>query len=175
LPSLGFGQILLGALIIVISIVTAWLSIVILGVILAIWGGVDIFFSLYVKRGDKSSWRRVIPGSLTVAIGILLIIFPGIGVAALSLILAVLFILGGLHKILNAAGGKSENWGLEMSGGGISVLLGLFVFSQWPVNNVILLGILLGIEIILNGWDLMLTGYALRNVHYNKKQQLKRQ
>jgi uncharacterized membrane protein HdeD (DUF308 family) len=163
--TIGIGQILLGVLIIFIAMLTTWLSVRVLGLILLIWGVIDFFQGLNNNKNRFIWWRRS-SGILFFGAGLLLLLFPGMGSAALSLILAVLFVLGGLYKIAAVAGKREPGWGGVMVGGGLSIILGLFIISRWPIKSFLLIGILVGIEIILNGWTLMAAGYVTNRVKH---------
>lgn len=165
----GIGQIALGILVIILAALTAWLTVWALGLFLVIWGGLVLLQSVS-QRKRRFFWWYLSTSLLALATGFLLLFFPGMGAAALSLILAILFIMGGLYKILAAIGEKAQNWGWIVFGGGISIILGFFILSQWPINNFLILGVLVGIEIILNGWSLMVVGYASQRIIAHNRQ-----
>jgi uncharacterized membrane protein HdeD (DUF308 family) len=159
---LGIGQIALGILVIIIATFTVWLTVWVLGGSLILWGIIDL--TQFFHKNVNLSWWHLFSGILAIGSGVLLLFIPDMGVAAISLILAILFLMGGLNKILGALTDRPANWGYVVFGGGLSIILGLFILSQWPINSFVFLGILVGIEILLNGWTLLVVGYVSRRL-----------
>lgn len=164
---IGISQVVLGVLVILFAAFTTWLTIWALGLCLIVWGAIDLAQFFPLKKTDSSWWRFSL-GVLASGCGALLLFYPGIGVAAISLVLAILFIMGGLYKIFGALTDRPVNWGWVVLGGGLSIILGFFIFSQWPVDNFLLLGVLVGIEILLNGWTLMAINFASQRVFHHR-------
>lgn len=166
--NLGTGQILFGIAIILISILTGWLSVLLIGLVLIGWGITELSKFIIYKNVILSRWRFSV-GALIFGTGLLLILFPGISAAALSLFLALLFVLSGFYKILAALNERSTNWGWEIFAAGLSIIIGLFVFSQWPLESYIILGILLGVDIIINGWSMLAISRITSKLIYNHR------
>ena len=163
----GTGQIALGILIIIIAAFTTWLTVWVMGWCLIVWGVIDLA-QFFHKKVDLS-WWRFSSGVLAIGCGVLLFFFPGMGSAAISLVFVILFIMGGLNKIFGALTDRPANWGWVVFGGGLSIILGFFILSQWPVKSFVFLGVLVGIEILLNGWTLLAVGYVSRRLmHYSR-------
>lgn len=161
----GIGQIALGILVVIIAAFTTWLTVWVLGGFLIVWGIIDL--AQFFHKNLDLTWWRFSSGVLAVGCGVLLFFCPGMGVAAISLVLVILFILGGLNKIFGALTDRPTNWGWVVFGGGLSIILGFFILSQWPVKSFVFLGVLVGIEILLNGWTLLVVGYISRRLtHY---------
>ncbi len=162
------GQIALGILVIIISTITTWLTIWVLGWCLIVWGVIDL--AQFFHKNVDFSWWRFSSGLLAIGCGMLMFFFPGMGVAAISLVLAILFILGGFNKIFVAFTDRPVNWGWVVFGGGLSIILGFFILSQWPVKSFVFLGVLLGVEILLNGWTLLSVGYISRRLTHLRRE-----
>lgn len=151
----GAVQVVLGIAVIIIAAFATWLSVWLIAVSLAIWGILDLSYVLK----QKTIWWRLPLGILALGGGILLMIKPGIGSAAISLLLSVLFIVGGINAVLISVK-HPERRGWIAAGGLLSLLLGIFILSNWPITNFFVLGVLTGIEILLNGWILTFAGMA---------------
>ncbi|HEX2959265.1 MAG TPA: DUF308 domain-containing protein [Chitinispirillaceae bacterium] len=165
LKATGFSQIALGIAVILIAIITSWVSVKTLGMILIIWAALEIIPVLRLRGNNAIPhivWCCIIAG-----IGTLLIVLPGIGAAVISLMLAVLFIFGGVYKMI-VVSRDQPNWGWSSAGSVASMLLGLFILTRWPITNFVLLGILIGIEILLNGWSISVIEYAEKRVKKTK-------
>lgn len=161
LKAAGFGQIALGIGVILIAIITSWVSVKTLGMILIIWAALEIIPVL--RSHGNIIISQIVWGCIVAAIGILLLVSPGIGAAVISLVLAALFIFGGAYKMI-AVFRDRPNRAWSSAGSVASILLGLFILIRWPLTNFVLLGILIGIEILLNGWSIAVIGYSEKRV-----------
>lgn len=166
---IGIGQIIIGILVIVISAFTAWLTVWVLGGCLIIWGIIDLA-QFFHKKNPDLSWWRLATGVLAIGCGALLLLFPGMGAAAIALILVILFIMGGINKIFGALTDRPVNWGWVVFGGGLSIILGFFILSQWPIKSFVFLGVLVGIEILMNGWTLLVVEYVSRRLIHHRRE-----
>ncbi len=165
---IGNIQIALGILVIVVAAFTTWLTLWGLGGSLVVWGVIDLA-QFFLKKNFDLFWWRFSSGVLAIGGGVLFFILPGMAVDAISLVLVILFIMGGINKIFGAITDRPLNWGWVVFGGGLSIILGYFILSQWPVQSFDFLGVMLGIEILLNGWTLLVVGYFFRGLMRNTR------
>jgi uncharacterized membrane protein HdeD (DUF308 family) len=150
--SIGIGQIVLGIVMAVIAGFAAWLTVKVVGIILIIRGALDIY---HARRSMQTKNRSLIfVGIASVAFGAFLLIHSQTAASILILLLAILFIIGGLQKIFAQRTEKRSADRGTAAIGVISLLFGLFILASWPVHSFSILGILLGIEIILNGMSI---------------------
>jgi uncharacterized membrane protein HdeD (DUF308 family) len=157
---IGTTQIILGVGVALIAAFSTWLSVWIIGIALTLWGIMDI--RMHFK--NKTPWWSLVLGVIAFCAGLQLLLYPGIGAAAFSLVLAILFILGGIDKVLNVFRTRQVDWKLTLFSGLISVLLGVLIFSLWPIKSFMFLGILTGIEIILNGLIITVVGATTKRI-----------
>ena len=167
--NIGIGQITLGIFVILLASVTTWLTVWALGLALLIWGILDLYQGIN-NRQQGIPWLRLSMGILAFGTGALLVFVPGIGAAALSLVLAVLFIVGGLYNLVAGLSAETSNKGWVVFSGLISIAFGIYILYSWPVERYFTLGILVGVEIILNGWSLAALRLAGKKMKadYNK-------
>jgi uncharacterized membrane protein HdeD (DUF308 family) len=151
----GAVQVILGIAVILVATFASWLSVWLIAVSLAVWGIIDLSSALK----HKTVWWRFSLGILALLGGLLLMIHPGIGSAVISLLLSVLFVVGGINSVLISLK-QPEHKGWIAAGGLVSLILGVLILSLWPVTSFFVLGVLTGIEILLNGWTLTLAGIA---------------
>jgi uncharacterized membrane protein HdeD (DUF308 family) len=86
---------------------------------------------------------------------------PHIGMAALTLVLAVFFFAAGLFPLVTALSERGSGWAWEVTFGLIAIVLGVFVLVGWPVSSLWLVGTLVGIEIVVRGGTLLGSAYSL--------------
>jgi uncharacterized membrane protein HdeD (DUF308 family) len=113
-------------------------------------------FSAFRERGWAASiWAGLI-GLLGVVVGVSLLQNPLAGVVSLTVLVAILFLIVGISKIIMAMQirGARFFW-LVMLSGIISIVLAVMIFANIPVAAATVLGILLAIELISNGASLI--------------------
>jgi len=98
-------------------------------------------------------------GGLTILCGIVVLAHPLLGLASLTLVLAVYFLVDGISAIATAFQLKPlSGWGWMLFGGIVSVILGVLIWSNWPLSGVWAVGILVGIRLIVAGWSMIVLG-----------------
>lgn len=161
---IGISQILIGVGIILVATIAVQFFILVLAIALLVRGALDVTDSR--QKLEQKSFGEKIIGMLNILAGLVLLFLPRIGVSLLSLLLAVLFILGGGQKLFDSLTRKNGNQKLVIFTGLISVTLGVMIIIFWPVKSITILGILVGIEILLNGMSIAV---ASRTVHSFQK------
>ena len=120
-----------------------------------------------VFGGDGGMGTRILNvliGIVSLIIGFSLFTNPLAGVLSLTLMVAFLFLAGGVSKIVLAFfAGISKFWLVALSGA-ISIVLAGMIFSNFPASAASILGVLLAIELISSGVSLISFGVAKREV-----------
>jgi uncharacterized membrane protein HdeD (DUF308 family) len=102
-------------------------------------------------------------GALTLLCGIGLLANPLLASGFLTILLAVYFIIDGITEI--SAGMQRRplpEAGWLIFGGIVSVLLGIMVWSQFPLSGTLAIGVLLGIKLFFVGIIMVTGGSAIR-------------
>ena len=142
-------------------------SILALGWVLAISGVVWLVSSFYAW-----SWSGFFVYLLNAIIrgvtGYLLIRHPDAGAEGVTMLLAALFIVGGLFRAAGASVIQFPRWGWTVFAGLVSVALGVYLLATWSTSSTFFVGIAIGIDLIFDGAALI--GFAgaihsLPNVH----------
>lgn len=132
------------------------------GVLLAVGGGIQLV-DAFKCRSWKGTLVNVLIALLYLGTGLVMAIDPLRAAVALTLFLGVVVIVVGLLRIGMAFQHKgSRGWGWALAGGIISILLGLFVLSGWPVSGFWVIGLVIAVELIVNGWTYIFVGLAAR-------------
>lgn len=121
------------------------------GWIFLLAGILQAFVAFRAEGGANRIWV-LLGGLLAVAIGVMLLGNPLKGLVALTLIVATLFLVSGLVKLIAAWPLRQTNlfWFLLVSGA-VSVLLALMILANFPASAASVLGILLAVELLSNG------------------------
>ena len=153
----GILLIVLGAICIVKSQTATTFSILALGWVLAIsavvwlvgalqtwtWGGFFVYLLNAIIRGVT---------------GYLLIRHPDAGAAGITMVLAALFIVGGLFRAIVAGKIQFPRWGWTVFAGLVSVALGVYLLATWASTSTFFLGLAIGIDLVVDGASLV--GFA---------------
>lgn len=150
----GIALVLLGAACIVKSQTATTFSILALGWILIVsavvwmvgtfqtltWGGFFVYLLNALVRGVT---------------GYLLISHPNVGAEGITMVLALLFIVGGLFRILAASAIQFPRWGWTAFAGLISVGLGVYIMANWSTVSTYFIGMAIGVDLVLDGAALL--------------------
>jgi len=90
--------------------------------------------------------------------GYLLIRHPDAGASAVTMVLAVLFIVGGIFRVIGASSIQFPRWGWTAFAGVVSAVLGISLLTAWPTASTYFVGMAIGIDLVLDGGALL--GFA---------------
>jgi len=156
---LVFGILLmvLGAACIAKSQTATTFSILALGWVLAISGVVWLVgvFQTWTWGGFFVYLLNAIIRCVT---GYLLIRHPDAGAAAVTMVIASLFIVGGLFRVAGASVIQFPRWGWTVFAGLVSVALGFYLFATWTAASAYFVGLAIGIDLVFDGAALV--GFA---------------
>jgi uncharacterized membrane protein HdeD (DUF308 family) len=148
---IGILMIILGIVAIAEPLVASIALELLLGVILAIGGVIQLVYA-FRSHGAGSLALKIVLGLLYLATGLLLLFNPIAGVISLTLLVGIFFFIEGVLRVFLAFQIKPiSNWGLILLNGIISIVLGILIWSQWPSNAGWILGLLVGIGLLVNG------------------------
>ena len=107
------------------------------------WGGFFLYFLNALIRGF---------------IGYLLIRHPHAGAEGITLLLASLFVVGGLFRAVGASIIKFPTWTWTVFAGLCAVVLGFMLLVYWPSASSFFIGLAIGIDLLMDGAALV--GFA---------------
>ncbi len=155
---LGILVVLAGLVILGHTVIATVVSVLFLGWVAVITGVVALVASIF-RIGRGGFWPTALTGGLLLVIGLMLLRRPGVGALTLTLLAGSLFLAAGITRIVAAADRQGRaGRGLLLFNGIVSTLLGLIVlFNIWGAS-LTLLGVLLGVETLVDGVNLLLYG-----------------
>ncbi len=158
-----------GALLIVLGLVaiSAPLAAAIAIEILLGWiflgGGVIRAIHLYQERNASGFLSKIVGAVLYLAVGGVLLLFPMQGVATLTLVLAIFFILSGILRVVTALELKAlPNWGWILLSGALAIILGIMIWTRWPSSSAWAIGLMVGIDFLFGGFSLVMCAIAMK-------------
>jgi uncharacterized membrane protein HdeD (DUF308 family) len=133
-------------------------SILALGWVLAI-SGVMWFVSSFFAFNWHGFFLYLLNAIIRGAAGYLLIRHPDAGAEGVTMLLAILFIVGGLYRAILSSVIQFPRWGWTMFAGLVSVALGVYLLIIWPAASIFFFGLAIGIDLMFDGAALI--GFAV--------------
>jgi len=130
----------------------------------AVLGVIQIVQAFRLRGWGGFVWSLLF-GVLTLVVGISLIFNPLSGMVSLTLLVAVLFLVMGVTKVMYGVSLRPiSGWGWVLVSGLVSLVLGVMILADFPYSATAVLGILLGIELLSNGVLFLLLALGLRKL-----------
>lgn len=124
--------------------------------------GVLVLANAFWSEGATTKILNAFLGIVLLFVGISLLSNPLSGILSLTILVAILFLMGGVSKVVMAlALGIGHFWTVALSGA-VSLVLAFMIFSNLPGSAVVTLGVLLGVELVSTGISLIVIGAARR-------------
>ena len=89
---------------------------------------------------------------------------PAATAITLTLLIAIVLIFGGVFRIAVALSVRYPNSLWLLLHGVINLILGFSIWQQWPFDGLWVIGMFVGIDMIFNGWSLVMLGLAAKNL-----------
>jgi uncharacterized membrane protein HdeD (DUF308 family) len=145
----------------------------VVGIVLIILGGTKVITYFSMDRVKVVLSFELIIGVALICIGLYFLIKPDKLAEFLTIIMAIVLIVGGTMKAQYAIDYKRlsfKNWWIQLIGALITIILGIIVFAN-PFGASISLMIFIGISLIIDGiWDLVTIIHLSANIkNFNKE------
>ncbi|WP_138934316.1 HdeD family acid-resistance protein [Roseovarius arcticus] len=130
---------------------------------LTLWGIVGLWFAWEMRPAKE--WRYAAVGfGITLGLGLVFLLFPGIGIQTLTIVMMVVFLMEGIVSILLGLrlSGQRTNWGWMIFSGACSLIVGAIILFGWPETATWTLGMLLGVNFLSTGISLVMLGKAAK-------------
>jgi len=163
LLALGILFLILGAIGIGMSVALTVVGVLYFGVLLLIGGGVQLWQSFKCKGWKSVSWHVVI--ALVYLIAGALAVYDPVGAAVgLTLVIAIALLVTGTTRLAMSFQLKPAGaWVWTLLSGIMSIILGGIILVQWPATGLWVIGLVIAIELIVNGWSYIFVALAARN------------
>jgi len=161
--ALGILLILIGMAAISSPVVATLATVEIFGVFLLIAAVVE-FASAIWAIGWGGFFPHLLCGLLSLFLGVLLVDRPGLGAAGYTLVLAVFFVAAGVLRVGHALSRRFSGRAWTLLSGGISLLLGVLIWQDFPASALWVIGTFVGIDLVFNGLSWVMLALAVRTV-----------
>ncbi|MGV0954117.1 MAG: HdeD family acid-resistance protein [Fluviibacter sp.] len=115
-------------------------------------------------KGWKSVSVQLIFALIYIAIGVIVWVSPEAALEGVTLYLATLFFATGALRLVTAFQHTVfREWFMPLLSAALSILLGGLILAGWPDNSTWVPGMLIAIELLLQGWSLFFLGIGAKN------------
>lgn len=114
------------------------------------------------RLGVAALWALL--GMIYVASAVFLFARPTIAIPLLTVWFAALFMVSGAMRLVIAATRRMEGWGWLLVSGLFGIAAGVVIALGWPLNAVWVLGLLLAVDLFVQGSAFVLIGVRLRGL-----------
>src|ERR1700681_1308530 len=165
--ALGILLVVLGMIALGSSVFMTLATMVFVGWLMIV-SGVFQAVHAFTCKGWSGFFIDLLTGLLYTVVGFMIVANPAATAITLTLLIAILLIFGGVFRIAVALSVRYPNWLWLLLHGVINLILGIMIWQQWPLDGLWVIGLFVGIDMIFNGWSLVMLGLAAKNLPANK-------
>jgi len=124
-----------------------------------------IFTAYATFKSYKKSHSAWLKSVILLITGLLMLLFPGVGVAALGIMFAAYLLMDAFSNFTFAfdmAGSKLSAF-LAILNGTLSIFLGIWMIMGWPFSSIFWVGLIIGISLLFDGFELIMLGTIAKN------------
>lgn len=163
--AIGIALMALGVLALYHVLAATLVSVIFIGTLMLI-GAVGQLIHAWRVKTWSGFLLSSISGLLYAAAGIVAIVNPFAGAALLTLLLGATLIGVGAFRLWLWFNNRSQRgWGWVLLSALVTLAIGLLIAIGWPANSLMILGLLLGIDLLFQGSALLFTGLALQKLN----------
>ena len=132
------------------------------GWLLLFAGTIALFVTWQGFRDRWVAWAKPV---VLIIVGLLILLHPIAGTAALGLMLAIYFLFDGVAGVGSALDMRPQpGWGWMLFNGITSLALALILIVGWPFSSAWLIGLFIGVSLLIDGFALLMFCQAARPI-----------
>src|SRR5579862_6480011 len=132
---------------------------------LVLFGGLVQLVHAFQSKGIGHTVWKLLVAAFYLAAGAYLIARPALGLASLTLALALFFVAEGVVDVVAYFSTRNSSGSAWMLLDGIvTLVLGLMIWNRWPATSLWVLGTLVGISILMTGITRLMMAVAVRKL-----------
>ena len=163
LLAFGVGLMVLGVVAVVRAATATIASMVFFGWLLVL-ASVIQFVEAFMVGHWAGFFLHLLIAILFGVVGLLMVVRPVISAEALTFLMSVFFLLGGLYQLVAAMWSHLPGWGWHALNGIVAAVMGVLILAQWPVSGLWVIGLFVGIDLIFYGWAWVALALALKKM-----------
>jgi uncharacterized membrane protein HdeD (DUF308 family) len=158
---LGIVLLLSGIVVIGYPLVSSVGAVMVLGVVLIISGIFTIVGAFWAGKWSALMLQLLV-GILYVMAGLAIRDAPVESTALLTMFVAAFFIVVGLFRVIVSLVERFPQWGWALLNGIVTLMAGVIIYDTYPVSALWVIGLLVGLELIFNGWTWIMLSLVIR-------------
>jgi uncharacterized membrane protein HdeD (DUF308 family) len=159
---LGLAMLAVGIAALVFPIFSTLAAALLVGWVFLFSGGF-MFLGAFSIHGTGPFFGALILSLLSIAAGAFLLFNPLAGAVALTLVIGVIFIFQGAFELFFAFETRPhQGWVGMLISGLASIVMAVLIAAGWPAVSLVVLGILLGVNLVTTGIGYILVSRSLR-------------
>lgn len=159
--ALGVLLVMLGTIAIGSSFLFTIASVMLFGWLLIIGGACSAGHAFWRKRWG-GFFVDLLTGILYLVVGFMMVANTEQSAVTITLLIAMFLIFGGVFRIFAGLSVRLPHRGWIVLNGIICLLLGISIWKSWPWSGFWVIGLFIGIEMIFNGYTLIMLSLAVR-------------
>ncbi len=162
--ALGILLVVCGTAAVVYPVLSSVAAISVLAAVLMIAGIATIIGAFWAGK-FSGVLVHLLVGLVYLAAGFVVTEQPAlITLLMITIFVAVAFMVIGVFRSLAALLIRFPQWGWVLLNGAVTFLVGLIIYRHLPFSAVWVIGLLVGIELLLNGWTWIMLAMELRSI-----------
>jgi uncharacterized membrane protein HdeD (DUF308 family) len=161
----GIVLVVLGIAALLLPLIAGLAVAILFGWLFLALGVVGLLTTFSMRHAPGFVWS-LLSAILTIALGIALLAFPGIGLISLTYLLIAFFIVEGFVTIMYALEHKREltqRWGWMLLSGVVDLVVAVLILLGLPGSFAWALGVIVGINLLFGGASMLAMALAARN------------
>ncbi|MEU6993924.1 DUF308 domain-containing protein [Streptomyces sp. NPDC046465] len=138
-------------------------SMLLFGWLLLVGGVVGLLHAVQ-SRGTSFFWLGVVVAALNLAAGVVIIRRPDVAAEALTMFAALLFLTGGVFRLVGSLVVRGPQFALTLLQGAFGLLIGILVLAEWPSSSQYVIGCFFSLALLFDGLGLIATGIGGRRI-----------
>jgi uncharacterized membrane protein HdeD (DUF308 family) len=163
IAALGVLLVVCGALAVVYPAFFSLAAVSVLGIILVVAGVATIVGSFWAGKWSGFLVQLLV-GILYVVGGVAVTERPLVSTVLMTFFLAMSFIVLGVFRTVGALIIRFPQWGWALLNGVITFLCGMVIYRHLPVDALWIIGLLVGLEMLFNGWTWIMLALQIRKL-----------
>ncbi|MER7823321.1 uncharacterized membrane protein HdeD (DUF308 family) [Streptomyces sp. CG 926] len=163
MTALGVILVLAGLVGLVYTGLATLTSMFLFGWLLLIGGVVGLLQAVQWRRSNYF-WLAVVVAAINLAAGFVILRRPEASAEALTMFAALLFLTGGVFRLVGALVVRGANFGVAVVQGAFGILLGFLILSNWPGNSLYVIGTFFSLALLFDGLSLVAMGMGSRRI-----------
>lgn len=132
---------------------------------LVLIGGAAQFVDAIRFRDVKNPIAGILIALLYIAVGYIMVRNPMLASATLTLFIAWALVAIGIMRIYVAFRMRGvSGWIWTLIGGIAAIVLGIMILNNWPESGLWVIGMFVSIELIFNGWSMIMISLAAKKM-----------